>query len=130
MQEITKAVEYLGLQFNSKTQILPIKNGITYLGFRFIITPTGKVIRMVKKVTKKRLRWRADLVKKAYLDGIVPIERVEASLAAFHGHLKGGNCYRFESELKQKLTFTEKEQQEHQLNIEKQQKIKEGKNGE
>ena len=130
LQEITKAVEYLGLQFNSKTQILPIKNGITYLGFRFIITPTGKVIRMVKKVTKKRLRWRADLVKKAYLDGIVPIERVEASLAAFHGHLKGGNCYRFESELKQKLTFTEKEQQEHQLNIEKQQKIKEGKNGE
>ena len=75
------------------------------MGFRFIITPTGKVIRAVKKTTKKRLRWRAKLVKKAYLDGIIPIERVSASLAAFHGHLHYGNCYRFERELKEKLTF-------------------------
>lgn len=105
LKEITKVVQYLGLEFNSKTQIIPIKNGITYLGFRFIITPTGKVIRAVKKTTKKRLRWRAKLVKKAYLDGIIPIERVSASLAAFHGHLHYGNCYRFERELKEKLTF-------------------------
>ncbi len=104
---ITEAVTQLGLTFNSKTQLVPIKNGVTYLGFRFIITPTGKVVRTVKKVTKKRLRWRAKLVKKAYLDGIIPIERVQMSLAAFHGHLKGGNCYRFEQELKNRLTFRE-----------------------
>lgn len=106
-EEITKAVNYLGLKFNSKTQILPIKNGITYLGYRFVITPTGKVIRTVKKSTKKRLRWRVRLLKKAYLDGVIPIERVQTSLAAFHGHLKSGNNYRFEEELKKKLTFAD-----------------------
>lgn len=103
--EITEAVKYLGLTLNAKTQILPIKNGITYLGYRFIITPTGKVIKTIKKTAKKRLRWRARIVKKAYLDGIIPLERVHASLAAFHGHLKGGDNYRFEKELKEKLSF-------------------------
>lgn len=103
--EIAEAVKFLGLTLNSKTQILPIKNGITYLGYRFIITPTGKVIKTVKKATKKRLRWRARIVKKAYLDGIIPPERVRSSLAAFHGHLKGGNNYRFEKELKDRLSF-------------------------
>lgn len=104
-KEIIKAVKYLGLTLNAKTQILPIKNGITYLGYRFIITPTGKIIRTVKKKAKKRLRWRARIVKKAYLDGLIPIERVQASLAAFHGHLKSGDNYRFEKELKEKLSF-------------------------
>lgn len=111
LEEIKKAVKYLGLILNDKTQISPIKNGITYLGFRFIITPTGKVVRTVKKATKKRLRSRARLLKKAYLDGIIPIERVDASLAAFHGHLHNGDNYRFEEELKNKLTFTKEEEQ-------------------
>lgn len=110
-EEIKKELEYLGLKFNSKTQILPIKNGVTYLGFRFKITPTGKVIRTVKKSTKQRLRWRARLLKKAYLDGVIPIERVKASLAAFHGHLKCGDNYQFENELKRKLNFDRKESQ-------------------
>lgn len=109
LEEIKKAVKYLGLLLNAKTQIIPIKNGITYLGFRFVITSTGKVVRMVKKETKKRLRGRAKLLKKAYLDGIIPLERVEASLAAFHGHLHKGDNYRFEEELKNKLTFTNEE---------------------
>lgn len=119
LREIQKVVEYLGLTLNDKTQILPIKNGITYLGFRFVITPTGKVIRMVKKKTKKRLRQRARLLKKAYLDGDMPMERVEQSIAAFHGHLKNGNCYKFEQELKKKLTFNEEEIDDRRRNIAK-----------
>lgn len=110
LEEISKAIGYLGLKFNDKTQILPIKNGITYLGFRFIVTPTGRVVRTVRKSTKKRLRWRARLLKKAYLDGIIPIERIDASLAAFHGHLKRGNHFKFEEELREKLTFSEEEE--------------------
>ena len=110
LEEIVKVVEYLGLKFNSKTQIIPIKNGITYLGFRFIITPTGKIIRTVKKVTKKRMRSRAKILKKAYLDGTIPIERVQASLAAFHGHLNGSDSNNFEQELKRKLTFKTEEE--------------------
>ncbi|MCM1306910.1 MAG: RNA-directed DNA polymerase [Bacteroides sp.] len=107
LSEIERAVSELGLRLNGKTQIFPIKNGVTYLGFRFIVTPEGKIVRMIKKQTKKRLRWRARLLKKAYLDNLIPISRVELSKAAMHGHLKHGNCYKFEKELNGKLDFAD-----------------------
>ncbi|MCM1219909.1 MAG: RNA-directed DNA polymerase [Lachnospiraceae bacterium] len=127
-EAIKKAVRYLGLQLNTKTQIFPLKNGVTFLGYRFIINPEGtvvktkdttrtvkkgrEVVRTVKKTTKKRIRQRAALLKKAYLDGIIPIERVNASLAAFHGHLKHGKNVQFEEELHGKLTFETEEETE------------------
>ncbi len=103
LDEIEKVVSSLGLRFNSKTQICPLKNGITYLGFRYYITPQGRIIKTVKKQTKKRLRWRARLLKKASLDGIIKPERVRQSLAAFHGHLKHAMSYKLEKELFLKL---------------------------
>lgn len=113
LKEMKRIVESLGLYFNSKTQIFPIKNGITYLGFRFCITPTGKIVRKIKQQSRKRLRWRSRLLKKAYLDGLIPIGRVKCSQAAFHGHLMHGDCYKFEQELAARLYFTkEKEKRE------------------
>ncbi len=103
LSEIRKTVAEMGLTLNDKTQIFPLKNGFTYLGFRFIVTKSGKVVRMVKKKTKKRLRWRVRLLKKAYLDGIIPYKRIEFSKAAIHGHLTHGNCHKFELELNRKL---------------------------
>lgn len=103
LSEIGKIITSLGLKFNSKTQICPLKNGITYLGFRFRITPQGKLVKTVKKQTKQRLRWRARLLKKASLDGTIQPERVRQSLAAFHGHLKHAMSYKLEKELFLKL---------------------------
>ena len=103
LSEITEKVTALGLKFNSKTQICPLKNGVTYLGFRYFVTPQGKIVKTVKKQTQKRLRWRARLLKKASLDGIITPERVRQSLAAFHGHLKHAKAYKLEKELFLKL---------------------------
>ena len=36
--------ERLGLRLNGKTQILPLKNGIDFLGFHTYLTQTGKVV--------------------------------------------------------------------------------------
>ncbi len=101
--EIIRITRGLGLTLNSKTQIFPIKNGITYLGFRFTVLPTGKIIRTVKKTTARRLKSRARLIKKAYLEGLIDEERVRCSLSAFHGHLSHGKCYKLEKELSEKL---------------------------
>lgn len=104
LKEITAAVESLGLKFNSKTQIFPLKNGVTYLGFKYRVTPAGKVVKTVKTKTKRRLRRRTRLLKKAYCDGIIDSERIRMSLAAFHGHLKHAKSYRLESEVAAKLS--------------------------
>lgn len=103
--EIKKVIDGLGLTLNSKTQIFPLKNGVTYLGFRYFVTPAGKIIKTVKKSTKKRMRWRARLLKKAYLDGIIDAGRVKMSLASFRGHLMYGNCFKIQTELFKKLCF-------------------------
>lgn len=42
------AEQELLLKFNKKTQITTIKNGVDYLGFRFYLTDTGKVIRRLR----------------------------------------------------------------------------------
>lgn len=105
LAEIQKLIESLGLTLNSKTQIFPLKNGVTYLGFRYFVTPTGKIIKTVKKRTKTRMRWRARLLKKAYFDGVIDGERVKMSLAAIRGHLMYGKCFKIQTELFKKLSF-------------------------
>ena len=100
---IEKKAKELGLTLNSKTQIFPLKNGVTYLGFRFHVTSTGKIIKTVKKKTKRRMRSRAKLLKKAYLEGYIDGERVRNTLAAVHGHLKHGRNTKFENEVFGKL---------------------------
>ncbi|MDE6868306.1 MAG: RNA-directed DNA polymerase, partial [Clostridia bacterium] len=104
LAEIKKIVASLGLFLNSKTQIFPIKNGVTYLGFRYVITPEGKIIKTVKKRTRTRMRWRARYIKKAYFDGAIDSDRVQMSLSAFHGHLKFGNTYKLRKELFDRLS--------------------------
>lgn len=103
LAKITQAVHALGLKFNSKTQIFPLKNGVTYLGFRFFVRENGKVVKTVKRQTKDRLRWRARLLKKAVEENLVTPERIRQSLSAFHGHLKHSQNYRLEKELYVKL---------------------------
>ena len=103
LREIEKKVGQLGLKLNSKTQIFPLKNGVTYLGFRYHVTATGKIVKTVKKPTKRRFRWRARLLKKAYLEGYINKERVKATMSAVHGHLCHSSNVKFERELNRKL---------------------------
>ena len=46
----------LGLEFNNKTQIAPLKNGIDFLGWHFYLTNTGKVIRKLRQSAKHRIK--------------------------------------------------------------------------
>lgn len=47
--------ENLKIKLNPKTKIIPIASGIPYLGFRFILTSTGKVRIKQKKEAAKRV---------------------------------------------------------------------------
>ena len=110
LDEIEKCVAKLGLRLNSKTQIFPLKNGVTYLGYRFRVTETGKIVKNVKKPTKRRFRWRARLLKKGYLEGYIDADRVKHSMAAIHGHLGHGTNVKFEREINRKVLTMLKEE--------------------
>lgn len=87
--------EYLGtlhLTLNSKTQIVPIRKGIRFLGFHTYITEDGKVIRKLtgdnKREVKKRLRKYAKLV----LNGKMTKENFDERYASWRNHASHGNC--------------------------------------
>ena len=42
LAKMKELVEEDGLEFNSKTQIFPISQGVDFLGFHFYLTDTGK----------------------------------------------------------------------------------------
>lgn len=103
LNEIKKLTKSLNLDLNSKTQIFPLKNGVQYLGFRFFITKTGKVVKHVVKRTTKRLRWRVRYLKRAYHDKTATKERIKQTVVAVHGHLSHADCWKLEQEFREKL---------------------------
>ena len=83
----------LKLEFNSKTQIIPFKNGVNYLGFKFRITENGKIIRKVKKQTKNKFKKRLKFIKNEFVEDNMNIKEIKQVVCSYISHLKHGNCY-------------------------------------
>lgn len=89
----------LKLELNSKTQIFPIRNGVEFLGFRFYLTETGKVVRKIKFQTKLRFKRRLQKLQKDYAKGVIELDDVKACLASYNGHLKHGHTYKLKKKV-------------------------------
>lgn len=95
LQELKKIVLNLKLEFNEKTMIFPLKNGIDFLGFRFYLTNTGKVVKRLRTSRKKKFKRRIRGYVKNYKLGNLQYADIKRSLASFEGHIMHGNTYRF-----------------------------------
>lgn len=84
----------LKLQLNEKTQIFPIKTGITFLGFRFYLSETGKVVKLMKTQSKIRLKRHLKFIMKKYAEGELELKKIQNIIASYHGHYNYGHCYR------------------------------------
>lgn len=76
-----------------KTRIYPLKDGITVLGFTFRLTPTGKVVRIIRpenvKHERKKLYHMAEKVKK----GEMTREKFNDCYGAWKAHAQQGNSF-------------------------------------
>lgn len=102
------------LEFNQKTQIIPISQGVDYLGFHFYMTETGKVIRKLRTSNKKRVKRKLKRFRHAYRMGIMGREEVERSLASYRGHLSHGNTYLLQKNLLDHLVLSKQTQEERE----------------
>jgi hypothetical protein len=93
------ATNELGLEFNKKTQICPIKNGIKHLGFHVYLTETGKVIRKVSVQTKKRYKRLLKKISKDYAERKVEFGFIKARVNSYNTHLKHGHTYKLRNKL-------------------------------
>ena len=96
----------LHLESNEKTQIFPVKNGVKYLGWRFYLTKTGKVIRNLQTQGKRRTKHRFRRLKKDYSLGAIDLADIKRSLASTHGHMIHGHTYHLRNKLWKQLVLT------------------------
>lgn len=95
LKVMTKCVQNLDLKFNEKTHIFPIKNGVEFLGGRYIILSSGKVLVKLKKQSKARLKKRVKLLIKLNNKKFIDKDYIKGSLAGYFGHVKRLNARKF-----------------------------------
>lgn len=103
LQVITEFLKTLDLTLNGKTQIAPLKNGISYLGFHFYLTKNGKVIRKLKNQNKRNKRKKYIKMAKLVAEGKLPIEKFYTSYNAWKNHISQGNCYRLGRDMDRRI---------------------------
>lgn len=95
---VAKTREYLrSLKFEineKKTRIFLLENGIEFLGFRYKLTQTGKVIMTVKPENVKRERKKLRRLVEKSKRGLIPKDKVDESYASWRNHASKGNAYK------------------------------------
>ena len=94
LEIIKEFLKTLDLELNSKTQIFPFKNGVSYLGFHTYITDNGKAIRKLKNQNKRNAQKKYLKMAKLVKSGKLPEEKFNASYNAWKNHISHGNCYK------------------------------------
>ena len=92
--EIQARVRALGLEMNRKTQIAPLRHGIRFLKWRFILTDTGKVVRRMSRQSivkeQRKLKKLAGKVRR----GEIPEEYLWTSFQSWRANAMRGNTSR------------------------------------
>ena len=106
---LAQITEYLNtellLEFNAKTQIMPVKNGVNYLGWHIYLAPTGKVVRLVSNKTKTRFKRRLRYLPQAYAAGLLSAAEVREVLCSYRAHLSHGQTDRLQRLARENLVF-------------------------
>jgi len=77
-----------------KTEIYPLSKGIEFLGFKFLLTDTGKVLMLMKSSNVKRQRLKLRRLVTKSKNGGLPRNKVDESYAAWRNHASKGNSYK------------------------------------
>ena len=88
------AAKELKLEFNQKTRLFPLAQGVDYVGWRFYLTDTGKVIRRLRTGNKRRFKRRLKLFQRQYAEGRKDLDAIKRSLASYRGHLCHGHTWK------------------------------------
>lgn len=106
LKNIEKLVQNeLKLKLNPKTQIFPIKNGIDYLGFHMYLTETGKVIKKIRRESKRRMERKLKKFQMMYSEDFSSFKSIKTSINSWIGHAKFGDTYNLRKKIFSKFVL-------------------------
>lgn len=88
------------LILNPKSQMTAVRNGVEFLGWRFLYGENGKIVQGVRPSTKKRILKRVQGMAFCLNTKRISEARVNQSLASYEGYFGQGSCYFFAQRVK------------------------------
>lgn len=89
---IREMLKTLGLELNGKTQIIPFRKGIRYLGFHHYMTADGKYIRKLTGENKQKNKKKFRKLVKDVKAGKLTEEKFYEKYNSWKNHALHGNC--------------------------------------
>lgn len=87
--------EKCGLELNlRKTRVVPLRDYYRWLKTRFIITPTGKVVRKMNKDSTKIVRHKLRAFRGKLDRGEMTLADIRCSVDSYNGHMKRGHSFK------------------------------------
>lgn len=105
LAQIKQLAVELKIEFNEKTEIFPIKNGVDYLGWHIYLSDTGKVIRKVKQQTKYKYKRKLKYFQSAFANGLVNLPEITQVLSSYRAHLAYGHTYKLQKQILDEFTL-------------------------
>lgn len=91
LAEILAKMDALGLELNKKTHIYPLSHGLKFLKWRFILTDTGKVVRLMSKKSISKERRKLRKLKSKMDNGLITIQDVRNNYQSWVANARRGN---------------------------------------
>ena len=92
LEAIRMMVKSLGLELNPKSQIVPFRMGLCYLGFHHYVTDEGKYIRKLRGDRKRNTQKKVRRWVRAVNEEKMPVEKFNEKYGACRNHMLHGNC--------------------------------------
>lgn len=92
LERIKEKVASLGLSLNGKTQIVPFKCGVGFIGFHHYITSDGKYIRKLKGENKRRIKKKLRTWAKQVKSERMTEQQFYEKYNSWKNHALHGNC--------------------------------------
>lgn len=89
---IREMLKTLGLELNGKTQIIPFRKGMRYLGFHHYMTADGKYIRKLTGENKRKNKKKFRKLVKDVKAGKLTEEKFYEKYNSWKNHVLHGNC--------------------------------------
>ena len=92
LKQVEEKLKELDLVLNNKTQIINICKGMEFLGGKYYILKSGKVIIKIKKQTVCKIKNSQKVLCKLKQKGLVNVEYLLSNIGGIKGHFKGYNA--------------------------------------